>query len=220
MDIDGLGDKLVELLVDQGLIYSVADLYELCPQQLAGLERMAEKSATNLVNSIEASKQTTLAKFLFALGIREVGEATAQNLANNLGSLESVIEVSMEELLEVEDIGPVVAAHIVDFLNNPDNLAIIQALRDAGVHWQDIELDRNLPLQGQTWVLTGTLETMSRAEAKEKLQQLGAKVAGSVSAKTHRVVAGPGAGSKLTKAQNLDIPVFNEQELIQFLEAN
>lgn len=220
MDIDGLGDKLVELLVDQGLIYSVADLYELCPQQLAGLERMAEKSATNLVNSIEASKQTTLAKFLFALGIREVGEATAQNLANNLGSLESVIEVSMEQLLEVEDIGPVVAAYIVDFLNNPDNLAIIQALRDAGVHWQDIELDRNLPLQGQTWVLTGTLETMSRAEAKEKLQQLGAKVAGSVSAKTHRVVAGPGAGSKLTKAQNLDIPVFNEQELIQFLEAN
>jgi DNA ligase (NAD+) len=220
MDIDGLGDKLVELLVDQGLIHSVADLYELCPQQLAGLERMAEKSATNLVNSIAVSKQTTFAKFLFALGIREVGEATAQNLANTFGSLESLIEVSVDQLLEVEDIGPVVAAHIVNFLNNPDNLAIIQALRDAGVHWQDIELHRNLPLQGQTWVLTGTMETMSRAEAKEKLQQLGAKVAGSVSAKTHRVVAGPGAGSKLTKAQSLDIPVLSEQELIQFLQAN
>ena len=220
MDIDGLGDKLVELLVDQGLIHSVADLYELCPQQLVELERMAEKSATNLVNSIAVSKQTTFAKFLFALGIREVGEATAQNLANTFGSLESLIEVSVDQLLEVEDIGPVVAAHIVDFLNNPDNLAIIQALRDAGVHWPDIELHRNLPLQGQTWVLTGTMETMSRAEAKEKLQQLGAKVAGSVSAKTHRVVAGPGAGSKLTKAQSLDIPVFSEQELIQFLQAN
>jgi DNA ligase (NAD+) len=218
MDIDGLGDKLVDLLVDQGLIYSVADLFDLKPEQLVGLERMAEKSATNLVNSIEASKQTSLAKFLYALGIREVGEATAQNLATSFGRLEAMIDASLDQLLEVEDIGPVVAAYIVDFFNNPDNLAIIQALREAGVNWKDVEQSENQPLKGQTWVLTGSLETMSRAEAKEKLQLLGAKVAGSVSAKTHKVVAGPGAGSKLNKAQSLDIPVLTEQELIEFLQ--
>ena len=218
MDIDGLGDKLVDLLVDQGLIHSVADLFDLKPEQLVGLERMAEKSATNLVNSIEASKQTSLAKFLYALGIREVGEATAQNLASSFGRLEAMIDASLDQLLEVEDIGPVVAAYIVDFFNNPDNLSIIQALREAGVQWKDVEQSENQPLKGQTWVLTGSLETMSRAEAKEKLQQLGAKVAGSVSAKTHKVVAGPGAGSKLNKAQSLDIPVLTEQELIEFLQ--
>lgn len=219
MDIDGLGDKLVDLLVDQGLIHSVADLFDLKPEQLVGLERMAEKSATNLVNSIEASKQTSLAKFLYALGIREVGEATAQNLASSFGRLEAMIDASLDQLLEVEDIGPVVAAYIVDFFNNPDNLSIIQALREAGVQWKDVEQSENQPLKGQTWVLTGSLETMSRAEAKEKLQLLGAKVAGSVSAKTHKVVAGPGAGSKLNKAQSLDIPVLTEQELIEFLQS-
>ena len=218
MDIDGLGDKLVDLLVDQGLIHSVADLFDLKPEQLVGLERMAEKSATNLVNSIDASKQTSLAKFLYALGIREVGEATAQNLASSFGRLEAMIDASLDQLLEVEDIGPVVAAYIVDFFNNPDNLSIIQALREAGVQWKDVEQSENQPLKGQTWVLTGSLETMSRAEAKEKLQLLGAKVAGSVSAKTHKVVAGPGAGSKLNKAQNLDIPVLTEHELIEFLQ--
>ena len=219
MDIDGLGDKLVDLLVDQGLIHSVADLFDLKPEQLVGLERMAEKSATNLVNSIDASKQTSLAKFLYALGIREVGEATAQNLASSFGRLEAMIDASLDQLLEVEDIGPVVAAYIVDFFNNPDNLSIIQALREAGVQWKDVEQSENQPLKGQTWVLTGTMETMSRAEAKERLQQLGAKVAGSVSAKTHKVVAGPGAGSKLNKAQSLDIPVLTEQELIEFLQS-
>ena len=218
MDIDGLGDKLVDLLVDQGLIHSVADLFDLKPEQLVGLERMAEKSATNLVNSIDASKQTSLAKFLYALGIREVGEATAQNLASSFGRLEAMIDASLDQLLDVEDIGPVVAAYIVDFFNNPDNLSIIQALREAGVQWKDVEQSENQPLKGQTWVLTGSLETMSRAEAKEKLQLLGAKVAGSVSAKTHKVVAGPGAGSKLNKAQSLDIPVLTEQELIEFLQ--
>jgi len=219
MDIDGLGDKLVDLLVDQGLIHSVADLFELQAEQLIGLERMAEKSAQNLLNAIAASKQTSLAKFLFALGIREVGEATGQTLTNNFGSLESVICAPIEELLEVEDVGPVVARHIVDFFNNPDNLSIIQALRQAGVHWQNIDQSvQSLPLKGQTWVLTGTLETMSRAEAKDRLQSMGAKVAGSVSAKTHCIVAAPGAGSKLKKAQELAIEILTEQQFTDFLK--
>jgi DNA ligase (NAD+) len=219
MDIDGLGDKLVDALVDHDLIYSVADLYELKLEKLINLERMAQKSAENLLNSIEASKQTTLAKFLFSLGIREVGEATAQTLANNFGTLDAVIAAPAEQLLEVEDVGPIVARHIVDFFRNPDNLAIVGALRHSGVQWKDIDQTAQaLPLKGQTWVLTGTLEAMSRAEAKDRLQQFGAKVAGSVSAKTHVVVAGPGAGSKLNKAQALDIQVLSEESFIEFLD--
>ena len=219
MDIDGLGDKLVDALVDNELIYSVADLYELKLEKLINLERMAQKSAENLLNSIEASKQTTLPKFLFSLGIREVGEATAQTLANNFGTLDKVIEASVEQLLEVEDVGPVVARHIVDFFRNPDNLSIVEAIINSGVQWKDIDQTaQSLPLKGQTWVLTGTLETMSRAEAKDRLQQFGAKVSGSVSAKTHAVVAGPGAGSKLNKAQSLDIQILTEESLIVFLD--
>ena len=219
MDIDGLGDKLVDALVDNELIYSVADLYELKLEKLINLERMAQKSAENLLNSIEASKQTTLPKFLFSLGIREVGEATAQTLANNFGTLDKVIEASVEQLLEVEDVGPVVARHIVDFFRNPDNLSIVEAIINSGVQWKDIDQTaQSLPLKGQTWVLTGTLETMSRAEAKDRLQQFGAKVSGSVSAKTHAVVAGPGAGSKLNKAQSLDIQILTEESLIAFLD--
>jgi DNA ligase (NAD+) len=219
MDIDGLGDKLVDALVDHELIYSIADLYELKLEKLINLERMAQKSAENLLNSIEASKQTTLAKFLYSLGIREVGEATAQTLANNFGTLDAVIAATVEQLLDVEDVGPVVARHIVDFFRNPDNLSIVEAIRNFGVQWKDIDQTAQaLPLKGQTWVLTGTLETMSRAEAKDRLQQFGAKVAGSVSAKTHVVVAGPGAGSKLSKAQALDIQVLTEESLIEFLD--
>ena len=219
MDIDGLGDKLVDLLVDREVIFSVADLYDLKTEQLQGLERLAEKSAANLVAAIEASKATSLAKFFYSLGIREVGETTGQTLANNFGSLEAVIAADTEALLEVDDIGPIVAGHIVDFFRNPDNLSIIQALRDAGVSWPDIDQNAQAsqPLKGQTWVLTGGMDIMSRAEAKDRLQELGAKVAGSVSAKTGQVVAGPGAGSKLTKAQSLDIPVMNEAEFIEFL---
>ena len=219
MDIDGLGDKLVDLLVDEGLIYSVADLYELPVDKIAGLERMGEKSAANLIQSIENSKQTTLAKFLYALGIREVGEATGQTLAKSFGSLEAIISANQEALLEIDDVGPVVAYHIRDFFRNPDNLSIITALRESGVTWEDIDItdQDSQPLAGQTWVLTGTLEIMSRAEAKERLQDLGAKVAGSVSAKTTQVVAGPGAGSKLNKAQSLDIPVMDEAQFVEFL---
>ena len=222
MDIDGLGDKLVELLVDRGLIYSPADLYELSAAKIADLERMGEKSAQNLIDSIAVSRQTTLGKFLFALGIREVGEATGQTLARNFGSLEAIIEADQDALLEVDDIGPVVAYYIRDFFRNPDNLSIINALRESGVSWDDIDVSAqdSQPLKGQTWVLTGGMEIMSRAEAKDRLQELGAKVAGSVSAKTSQVVAGPGAGSKLTKAQSLDIPVFDEEQFLAFLKGH
>ena len=221
MDIDGLGDKLVELMVDETIIFSVADLYDLDEKRLVGLERMAEKSAANLVAAITVSKQTTLAKFLYALGIREVGEATAQTLANNFGAIEPIAQASAEELLEIDDIGPVVARHIVNFFRNPDNLSIIEALRNAGVRWADIDLlsQDSQPLKGQTWVLTGGMQIMSRAEAKDALQALGAKVASSVSAKTNQVVAGPGAGSKLTKAESLGIPVMDEAQFMDFLSA-
>lgn len=221
MDIDGLGDKLVELMVDKAIIFSVADLYELDESRLVGLERMAEKSVANLVAAIDVSKETTLAKFLYALGIREVGEATAQTLANNFGAIEMIAQSSVEELLEIDDIGPVVARHIANFFRNPDNLSIIEALRNAGVKWPDIDLSSQGAqlLKGQTWVLTGGMQIMSRAEAKDALQALGAKVASSVSAKTSQVVAGPGAGSKLTKAENLGIAVMDEAELMAFLSA-
>jgi len=219
MDIDGLGDRLVELMVDESVIFSVADLYDLNVVKLVKLERMAEKSASNLIGAIVVSKKTTLAKFLYALGIREVGEATAHTLANNFGSIELIAKASADELLEIDDVGPIVARYIVNFFQNPDNLSIIQALRDAGVKWEDIDLSslEDQPLKGQIWVLTGGMEIMSRAEAKDRLQALGAKVASSVSAKTTQVVAGPGAGSKLTKAKTLDIAVMNEQQFVNFL---
>ncbi|RZO22840.1 MAG: NAD-dependent DNA ligase LigA [SAR92 clade bacterium] len=219
MDIDGLGDRLVELMVDESVIFSVADLYDLNVDKLVKLERMAEKSASNLIVAIAASKKTTLAKFLYALGIREVGEATAHTLAKNFGSIELIAKASVDELLEIDDVGPIVARYIVNFFQNPDNLSIIQALRDAGVEWEDIDLSslEAQPLKGQTWVLTGGMEIMSRAEAKDELQALGAKVASSVSAKTTQVVAAPGAGSKLTKAKTLDIAVMDEQQFVSFL---
>ena len=219
MDIDGLGDRLVELMVDESVIFSVADLYDFNVDKLVKLERMAEKSASNLIGAIAVSKKTTLAKFLYALGIREVGEATAHTLANNFGSIELIAKASVDELLEIDDVGPIVARFIVSFFQNPDNLSIIQALRDAGVKWEDIDLSslEDQPLKGQIWVLTGGMEIMSRAEAKDRLQALGAKVASSVSAKTTQVVAGPGAGSKLTKAKTLDIAVMDEQQFVSFL---
>lgn len=220
LDVEGLGDKLVEQLVDQELVHTPADLFGLTVEQLAGLERMAEKSATNLVNAIADSRETTLPKFIYALGIREVGEATAQTLANHLGSLDAIAAANEEALQEVEDVGPVVAHFIAEFFAAERNLQVIEGLQSAGVHWPAItpRSESELPLAGQTWVLTGTLESMSRSEAKEKLQQLGAKVAGSVSAKSSCVVAGPGAGSKLTKAQNLGVKVMDEEALIALLK--
>ncbi|GAB2883389.1 NAD-dependent DNA ligase LigA [Microbulbifer echini] len=218
MDIDGLGDKLVEQLVDEGLLHSVSGLYHLNFEALVGLERMGQKSAQNLLDALEHSKDTTLPKFLYALGIREVGEATARNLARYFGKLESLAGATEEALQDVEDVGPVVAHFVAEFFQQSHAQEEIEALRQAGVHWLAEEsAGEEQPLSGQTWVLTGKLETLSRSEAKDYLQQLGAKVAGSVSAKTHHVVAGPGAGSKLNKARELEIPVMDEEGLMEML---
>lgn len=219
MDIEGLGDKLVDQLVDEGLLQNVAGLYLLVQEQLMGLERMGEKSAENLLNALDDSRNTTLSRFIFALGIREVGEATARNLAMHFGNWEDLALASEEQLLEVDDVGPVVADHLRQFFDSPTSMEVVAALRKGGVRWQDLEVvkQRDLPLAGQTWVVTGKLEALGRNDAKTHLQALGAKVAGSVSAKTHCVVAGPGAGSKLTKAKELDIEVIDEQGMLALL---
>ncbi len=221
MDIDGLGDKLVEQLVDEGLVENVAGLYRVQREQLLALERMGEKSADNLLAALEASKQTTLPRFIFALGIREVGEATALSLARHFGSWERLAEASEERLLEVNDVGPVVADHLRQFFDSASSMAVVVALRAAGVSWPDMaEAEGDLPLRGQTWVVTGKLEQLGRDDARAHLQALGAKVAGSVSAKTTCVVAGPGAGSKLGKAQELGVEVVDEAAFIALLTAH
>lgn len=299
MDIDGLGDKLVEQLVDTGLINNPADLYTLTLDQLAGLERMGRKSAENLLTALEASRETTLTRFLYALGVREVGEVTAAVLAGHFRTLDKLVTATMDDfiaaggikgmgestvsaLLEalnndnpppaddpvqwlqtlgvrglsqalaekivaaypdisqltsltvdelrsgaksrIEGVGPVIAQHIVTFFHQAHNLEVIdQLVNRAGIHWPDMDIKAEatpaLPLEGQTWVLTGTLNTLTRDEAKERLQKLGAKVAGSVSSKTSCVVAGDKAGSKLSKAQALEVPVLNEDEFLERLES-
>jgi DNA ligase (NAD+) len=219
LDIDGLGDKLVEQLVEQGLVETVADLYALRREDLLRLERMGEKSADNLLAALEASKSTTLPRFLYALGIREVGEATARSLASHFGSYEALAAASEETLLAVEDVGPVVADHLRQFFDDPASQAVVRALREAGVHWPEAQAKAaDAPLNGQTWVVTGKLESMTRDEASAALQALGARVAGSVSAKTHTLVAGPGAGSKLAKAEALAVPVIDEAAFLAFLD--
>ena len=220
MDIDGLGDKLVEQLVDAGLVQDVADLFALSREQLAGLERMGEKSAANLVAALEKSRATTLERFLYALGIREVGESTARTLANHFGTLELIEQADEAQLLEVEDVGPIVAHHIHTFFRQPHNREVIDKLIAVGVHWPDVEVlqAEEQPLLGQTFVLTGALEMMSRDEAKAKLQALGAKVSGSVSKKTSVVVAGEAAGSKLAKAEQLGLEVWDEERLRALLQ--
>lgn len=219
MDVDGLGDKLVEQLVDEGLLENVAGLYHLKKPELLALERMGEKSADNLLAALEQSKSTSLQRFIFALGIREVGEATALNLARHFGSWEALVAASEEQLLAVDDVGPVVADHLRQFFDSAESMSVAQALRDAGVHWPDVEVVQEaLPLAGQTWVVTGKLEQMGRSDAKALLQGLGAKVAGSVSAKTQCVVAGPGAGSKLTKATELGVEVIGEDAFLRLLQ--
>ncbi|MDP6652537.1 MAG: NAD-dependent DNA ligase LigA, partial [Gammaproteobacteria bacterium] len=202
MDIEGLGDKLVEQLVDTGMIESVADIYKLSSGQIAGLGRMGAKSTSNLIMAIEKSKQTSLPRFLFALGVREVGEATAAALVNHYGDLPPIIAADSASLEQVADIGPIVAQHIATFFANKVNLTLIAELKKSGIRWPPVEIAaRNQPLQGQTYVLTGTLQEMPRTVAKKRLQALGAKVAGSVSKNTDVVVTGPGAGSKLGKAE-------------------
>jgi DNA ligase (NAD+) len=219
MDINGLGDKLVEQFVDLGLINTSADLFALTVDDIAGLERMGKKSAANLVAALEASKQTTLAKFIYALGIRDVGEATAAALAQHFAHLDTLIQAGQTELEQVEDVGPIVAGRIIEFFGDAENCAMVDKLLAAGVHWPAIEKSAlSTLLLGQTWVLTGTLEKLTRNDAKAILVSLGAKVASSVSAKTHQVVAGPGAGSKLEKAVSLKISVMDESEFLQYLQ--
>jgi DNA ligase (NAD+) len=219
MDVDGLGDKLVDQLVDTAQVNTLADLYHLKLDRLANMDRMAEKSAVNLLEALEKSKTTTLGRFLFSLGIRHVGEATAKELARHFGQLDAIMAASEDALLQVADVGPVVAHSIRTFFDQPHNREVVQALRDAGVSWPEGEAlaPTEMPLTGITVVLTGTLQSMGRDEAKEKLEALGAKVAGSVSKKTHYVVAGAESGSKLDKAQALGVPVLDDTGLALLL---
>jgi DNA ligase (NAD+) len=219
MDIEGLGDKLVDQLVESDLVQTVADLYHLTHEQIASLERMGSKSAGNLLKALEASKKPLLDRLLYALGIREVGEVTAYSLASHFGSMEALQEASEETLTEVSDVGPIVASHVAAFFQQENNRQVIQALNDAGVHWQALE-DKSgeQPLAGEIWVLTGAL-SMPRIQAKNLLESLGAKVTGSVSAKTSTLLAGEAAGSKLTKAQKLGIKVISESDFVEYLES-
>ena len=219
MDIDGLGDKIVDQLVDAELISSPADLFSLSQEQIESLERMGPKSAANLIAAFQEAKQTTLAKFLYSLGIREVGETTAANLAQHFLTLEAIENASLEQLIEVSDVGNIVAQHVHSFFREEHNVSIINQLKEAGVNWpaiEKVEADQQ-PLNGLTYVITGTLSRVSRTEAKNLLVGLGAKVAGSVSAKTDYLVAGEKAGSKLTKAQDLNVPVLDEDGLVALL---
>jgi DNA ligase (NAD+) len=219
VEIEGLGDKLVEQLVDSGLIKTLPDLYKLGFTALAGLDRMAEKSANNIVAALEKSKQTTLPRFLFGLGIRHVGEATAKELARHFGQLDLVMDASVEALSEVNDVGPVVAQSIHTFFEQPHNREVVEQLRACGVHWEEGEPAARAPqpLAGKTFVLTGTFPTLSRDQAKDLLEGAGAKVAGSVSKKTDYVVAGTEAGSKLDKAQALGVAVIDEAAMLAML---
>ena len=220
MDIEGLGDKIVDQLVDSGLIRTLPELYKLGVAKLHELERMGEKSAQNLLANIEASKKTTLARFLYALGIRHVGETTAKDLAKHFGSLDRVLDASEPQLLEVNDVGPIVAQSIHTFFAQPHNREVVEQLRACGIEWPegDGTADKTpKPLLGLTFVLTGTMPTLSRDEAKDMIEAAGGKVSGSVSKKTHYVVAGTEAGSKLEKAQELGTIILDEAGLLELL---
>jgi DNA ligase (NAD+) len=222
MDIEGLGDKLVEQLVDAGIVHTPADLYKLGIAALAALERMADKSAANVVAAIAKSRDTTLARFIFALGIRHVGETTAKDLARHFGSLDALMAADEAALLEVPDVGEVLVESIADFFREPHNREVIAQLRAAGVHWPESAPARAAiapagPLAGSVFVLTGTLPSLSRDEARERIEALGGKVAGSVSKKTRYVVAGEDAGSKLDRARELGVAVIDEAQLFELM---
>ncbi len=221
MDIDGLGDKIIDQLVDAGIVGDISDFYALTAAQLAGLDRLAEKSAQNLVDALEQSKQTTLQRFLFAMGISQVGETTARQLADHYGSLDSVMNATEDDLQSITDIGPIVATNIYTFFRQPHNKEVISKLRRRGVTWPETGPTKrdysNLLLSGKTIVLTGTLHSMSRNEAKTKLQELGAKVAASVSRKTDFVILGADPGSKATKAEQLGVEMLDEEQLLELL---
>jgi DNA ligase (NAD+) len=219
VEIEGLGDKLVEQLVDANVIRTLPDLYKLGLTALAGLDRMADKSANNLLEALEKSKRTTLPRFLFGLGIRHVGEATAKELARHFGKLDAIMDATEEHLLEVSDVGPIVAKSIRTFFDQPHNREVVEQLRACGVTWKEGEPAARAPrpLSGKTFVITGTLPSLSRDQAKDRVEAAGGKVAGSVSKKTDYVVAGAEAGSKLLKAQELGVAVIDEVALLALL---
>mgnify|MGYP001828601551 FL=1 len=221
MDIEGLGAKLIEQLVEENRIQGPSDIFRLTKDELAERERMGEKSADNLVNAIEASKSTTLARFLYALGIREVGEATAASLADYFGNLPAIVSAKQEDLVKVPDVGPVVAQRIRDFLDEEHNLDVMTQLQELGVHWQDLDpsqVEEDGSLTGKTFVITGTLPEMTRDDAKALIQKAGGKVTGSVSSKTSYLLAGEKAGSKLAKAESLGVEVIDLDGLRRLLK--
>jgi DNA ligase (NAD+) len=223
LDVDGMGDKIIDQLVDKEYVKTPADLFRLTAGKLTGLDRMGPKSAQNVVNALEKAKETTLARFLYALGIREVGEATAANLAAHYGSVDALRAADIESLKTVQDVGEVVARHVVNFLSEEHNQQVIDELLspEINIHWPEVQVivpeEIDSPFAGKTVVLTGSLSILSRDEAKDRLTALGAKVSGSVSKKTDLVIAGEAAGSKLAKAQELGIEVIDEAEMIRLL---
>ncbi|WP_318521678.1 NAD-dependent DNA ligase LigA [Photobacterium leiognathi] len=220
LDVDGCGEKVIEQLVDREMVATPADLFKFSAGEVTVLERMGPKSAQKLVDALKASKLTTLPRFIYSLGIREVGEATAANLANYFETLEAISQATKEQLIEVPDVGDVVAAHIFNFFREEHNMAVVKDLQEVGIHWPEIEKPEEgieLPLEGKTVVLTGSLSQLTRSDAKAALQKLGAKVTGSVSKKTDLLVAGEAAGSKLAKAQELDIEIWDEQKLVDLM---
>ncbi|MFC1503262.1 NAD-dependent DNA ligase LigA [Pseudomonadota bacterium] len=220
LDVDGCGEKVIEQLVDREMVSTPADLFKLSAGVVTVLERMGPKSAQKLIDSLNQSKLTTLSRFLYSLGIREVGEATAANLANHFETLEAIVAATKEQLILVPDVGDIVAEHLFNFFREPHNMEVIADLRAVGIHWPAIEkpdADIKLPLDGKVVVLTGSLSQLTRSDAKAALQSLGAKVTGSVSKKTDLLVAGEAAGSKLAKAQELDIEIWDEQTLVNFM---
>jgi len=223
LDVEGLGEKLVDQLVDGGLVHTLPGLYKLGVAKLAALDRMADKSAQNIVAALEKSKQTTLPRFLYGLGIRHVGEATAKDLAKHFGQLDALMDATEEQLLEVNDVGPIVAHSIRTFFDQPHNREVVEQLRACGITWAETDpslvADQPQPLAGMTLVLTGTLPTLGRDAAKALIEAAGGKVAGSVSKKTSYVVAGAEAGSKLDKAQELGLNILDEAGLLALLEA-
>lgn len=218
MDIEGLGDKLVEQLINENLVHDPADLFLLKQEQLSGLDRMGDKSALNLINALEKSKQTTLQKFIYSLGIREVGESTARSLAQHLGTLDAIIKADEETLVNIPDIGPIVAANIVSFFKQKHNVDVVDKLIERGLAWKQQQEPQSASLAGQTFVITGTLSNMSRAEAKDALLLLGAKVTGSVSSKTDYLIAGGSPGSKADKARDLGVSILDEAEFLKLIK--
>mgnify|MGYP000974536874 FL=1 len=220
MDIEGLGDRWAESLLHLDLLKDVADIYSLHEhrEKLLTIEKMGEKSVQNLIDSIENSKKTTLGAFIYALGIRGVGETTARMLANTFQTFDAIRHADLEALKKTPDVGDITAEWIVDFFQAPHNLEVVDRLLAAGIHWDAPIAPTRQPLNGESWVITGTLSTMGRDEATQMLQALGARVSGSVSSKTKCVVAGEKAGSKLEKAEKLGVPVMTEQEFIAFVQ--